>query len=199
MDCRSFRKHHLAYLDNTLPGDLLVSAECHVIACEACARHDTAVRRSLLLARNLAPIEPSADFSARLEARLRVECAGGWRAASARGKDDAYGGELARAALLTRAFSSRTRVAAVAASLLLATYAAGNSLEWGDGAESAAMWHPPVMAAAPEPAPAPAAFVAPDLVTPASTGVSVWPGALLADQMPVQLMAPQFQLTSYGR
>ena len=72
MDCTDFRRHHLAYLDDTLPGDVLVAAERHRIECAACGAHDTLVRRSLLLARNLPSIEPSADFTARLDARLRA-------------------------------------------------------------------------------------------------------------------------------
>ena len=44
MDCRSFRKHHVAYLDDLFPGELLVAAERHVRECAACAAHDTAVR-----------------------------------------------------------------------------------------------------------------------------------------------------------
>lgn len=72
MDCSAFRRHHLAYVDDTLPGDLVVAAARHVAECPACARHDTAVRRSLLLARNLAPVRCSDDFAARLEARLAV-------------------------------------------------------------------------------------------------------------------------------
>jgi hypothetical protein len=49
---------------------LLVAAERHVRECDACAGHDTAVRRSLMLARNLPPIELSADFADRLARRL---------------------------------------------------------------------------------------------------------------------------------
>ncbi len=71
MDCTDFRRHHLAYVDDTLPGDVLVAAERHRVECATCGAHDTLVRRSLLIARNLPSIEPSADFSARLEARLR--------------------------------------------------------------------------------------------------------------------------------
>ena len=76
MDCSAFRRHHLAYVDDTLPGDLLVAAVRHVAECATCARHDTAVRRSLLLARNVcggAELECSPDFATRLEARLRRE------------------------------------------------------------------------------------------------------------------------------
>ncbi|HEY0778159.1 MAG TPA: hypothetical protein VGD56_09355 [Gemmatirosa sp.] len=70
MDCTDFRRHHLAYVDDTLPGDVLVAAERHRVECAACGAHDTLVRRSLLLARNLPSIEPSSDFAARLDARL---------------------------------------------------------------------------------------------------------------------------------
>ena len=81
MDCSAFRRHHVAYVDDTLPGDLVAASARHAAECPACARHDAAVRRSLLVARNLArdaaPLECSADFAARLEARLapvRAEC-----------------------------------------------------------------------------------------------------------------------------
>lgn len=74
MDCRSFRRNHVAFVDDTLPGVVLVQMERHRIECEACAAHDANVRRSLLLFRNNLPtIEPSADFSARLSARLAKE------------------------------------------------------------------------------------------------------------------------------
>ena len=197
MDCRSFRRHHLAYLDNTLPGELLVAAECHVIECEACARHDTAVRRALMLARNLAPIEPSADFQARLEARRRAELA---RDGGRPGRDDAvYGSD--RVALIQRALDaagSRTRAVALAAGLLLLAYAAGTTLDVD--VDAGALRPAPAAVAALPAAEPERELTTPDLVTSASTGVSVWPAALLADQVPVELMgAAQFQLVSYGQ
>lgn len=71
MDCRHFREQHLAYLDDTLPGDAMAEAQRHLLTCDACAAHDTRVRRSLVLVRNHLPeIEPSADFRDRLNARL---------------------------------------------------------------------------------------------------------------------------------
>lgn len=71
MDCRHFREQHLAYLDDTLPGDAMAEAQRHLLTCDACAAHDTRVRRSLVLVRNHLPeIEPSADFRHRLNARL---------------------------------------------------------------------------------------------------------------------------------
>jgi hypothetical protein len=70
MDCRSFRNHHLAYLDDTLSGDVMSAAQLHLMRCDACASHDTMVRKSLMLVRNLPEIEPSDAFSARLAERL---------------------------------------------------------------------------------------------------------------------------------
>ena len=74
MDCRTFRRQHLAFVDDTLPGVDLVQMERHRTECEACARLDRDVRRSLLLIRNNLPtIQPSADFSSRLARRLEEE------------------------------------------------------------------------------------------------------------------------------
>jgi hypothetical protein len=126
MDCSAFRRHHVAYVDDTLPGDLVAAAARHAADCPACARHDTAVRRSLLLARNLArdvaPLECSADFAARLEARLagvRAECAasrGGAREVLADDWTPSWR-ELAAARVPA---SLRSRPAALAAAALLA-------------------------------------------------------------------------------
>jgi hypothetical protein len=71
MDCHAFRKHHLAYLDDTLPSEFLVAAERHLLECEACAHFDTAVRRGLMLFRSLEPVQVTPEFRARLQARLR--------------------------------------------------------------------------------------------------------------------------------
>jgi hypothetical protein len=74
MDCRAFRKKHLAFVDDTLPGVDIVQMQAHITACARCAQTDLAVRRSLLVVRNhLSPIEPSSDFSERLSARLERE------------------------------------------------------------------------------------------------------------------------------
>lgn len=71
MDCRTFRKKHIAFVD----GVMNVKAEAamfeHVEACARCARLDVAVRRGLLVARNLPQIRPSKDFMVRLGARLK--------------------------------------------------------------------------------------------------------------------------------
>jgi hypothetical protein len=125
MDCSAFRRHHVAYVDDTLPGDLVVAAARHAAECPACARHDTAVRRSLLLARNLsrdfAPLECSADFGARLEARLAaVRAEGAAARAGGRAAADDWAPtwwELASSRVPSRL---RSRPAAMAAAAVLA-------------------------------------------------------------------------------
>src|SRR6476646_9309029 len=73
MDCREFSDKHVAFVDDTLAGIELVRMQCHIAECGCCAKQDAKIRRALLLFRNLPSIEPSADFSTRLEARIR-EC-----------------------------------------------------------------------------------------------------------------------------
>jgi hypothetical protein len=72
MNCSAFRDHHGAYLDDELDEITLVAVQRHIGECSDCARHDTTVRRALLLFRNMPQIEPSAEFSERLRARLRA-------------------------------------------------------------------------------------------------------------------------------
>ena len=74
MDCRAFRRKHLAFVDDTLPGVEVVRMQLHLSECANCATWDHRVRRSLLLARNhLRPITPSDGFQARLAYRLEQE------------------------------------------------------------------------------------------------------------------------------
>jgi hypothetical protein len=235
MDCRSFRQHHLAYVDDTLPGDLLVAAERHVVECSACCAHDTLVRRSLLLARNLPPVQCSADFDARLESRLAAMRCG--RAAApprfAADDDAALGDDdFLIAAPAPRGLPSwraaTPKVAAMAASLLLA---AGAGVAWRDAQDPVTVALPPVVASVPEAgrldgvapqqapagepgaqlasaaldpasaelmpdelppsgprAEAPVSLSASAMMVPASMGASVWPAAILAGEMPVELL-----------
>ena len=64
----------------------------HVAECGSCARHDAAIRRALLLFRNMPRIEPSSEFASRLEARLRAER----KEQRARAQTAGYGGRGAR-------------------------------------------------------------------------------------------------------
>lgn len=132
MDCLEFRRHHLAYVDDTLPGDVLVAVERHRVECAECGAHDTLVRRSLLLARNLPTVELSDDFAARLEARLRGEGFGGGRPALADTRPTST--------LHTRAFSGRlTRDAAGEYAGAWYTRLARDSGGWGRQAAAAAV------------------------------------------------------------
>lgn len=70
MDCREFRNKHVAFVDDLLPAVDMYAMRQHLDACRRCARQDTAIRRSLLLVRNLPTIEPSPEFRRRLNARL---------------------------------------------------------------------------------------------------------------------------------
>lgn len=70
MDCREFRNKHVAFVDDVLPAIDMEAMRRHLTRCPKCSRQDTAIRRSLLLVRNLPTIEPSADFMNRLSARL---------------------------------------------------------------------------------------------------------------------------------
>src|SRR5690348_14165156 len=82
MDCREFRNKHVAYVDDLLAGVDMDAMRAHLSECGSCSHQDTAVRRSLLLVRNLPTIEPSPDFMSRLNARL-VEIGPPQRLASA--------------------------------------------------------------------------------------------------------------------
>ena len=73
MDCRSFKKKHDAFLDDTLPGIETIEMQEHVRACARCSRHDAEIRRSLFLLRNLPSVEVSSGFVQRLRARIAVE------------------------------------------------------------------------------------------------------------------------------
>jgi hypothetical protein len=198
MDCSAFRRHHLAYLDDTLPGDLLVPVELHLRECAACAALDTSVRRALMCARNLPPVTPSPDFAERLQARLREIDAGtcevpvdwtpSWR-------------EVALERFAPRYPSRRTM--AIAASLLV--MASLGSVALPDGDREPVLL-PPVVATRPEgdvqqAGPRFERLPASELVGPATAGIPVWPAALLAGEAPVQFLNASggIELVSFQR
>lgn len=71
--CRRFRAQHSAWVDLELERNASMAMERHVADCAPCSRHDTGVRRALLVVRNLPDVRPSADFHTSLEARLARE------------------------------------------------------------------------------------------------------------------------------
>jgi hypothetical protein len=188
MDCKSFRKQHLAYLDDTMPGDEMSGAQHHVMICDGCAAHDTLVRRSLMVARSIPTLEPSADFQARLRARLaecRDECRDERRALAV------------RTALLEAPRSVGARqarvVLAVAASAMLGAFAWQG---WTD-ASAPELSMQPVIASQPA-MPTPMSYITPELMQAMATGNPVWPAAMLIEDAPTHFVSTDFTLATFS-
>lgn len=177
MDCREFCEQHLAFVDDTLPGIELVRMQRHIAECESCAKQDAKVRRALLLFRNLPSIEPSADFSSRLEARLK-SC-----------QQD----QLA----ITQRNLRRGAIAATLASAVMLGYI-GTTL-FNQPFTPRDIVLPPVVATAPESELTPITTSTPAIVTSVSAGLTIWPAALFAEQVPVRFAHSQLELTNYTR
>jgi hypothetical protein len=181
MDCKHFRKQHLAYLDDTMPGDEMALAQHHVMVCDGCASHDTLVRRSLMVARSMPMLEPSADFQARLRARL-AECRDECRAE--------------RAALLIAPRSATSRntrvVLAVAASAMLGAFVWQG---WSPAAPQLSMQ--PVLDAKP-PMPTAVPYLTPELMQAMATGNPVWPAAMLIEDAPMHFVRSEFTLATFS-
>ncbi|HYV98796.1 MAG TPA: zf-HC2 domain-containing protein [Gemmatimonadaceae bacterium] len=73
MDCRQFRKLHMQFVDDTLPGVETWAVRSHMATCTECAKLDARVRRSLMLARSTPTLEVSEGFQRKLAARLAAE------------------------------------------------------------------------------------------------------------------------------
>lgn len=176
MDCNHFRKHHLAYLDDTLPGDLMAQAQRHVLQCHGCAAHDTLVRRSLMLAHSLPSLEPSAEFQARLRARLaecRAEREAGLQSPSAPAANTPRRAGMAS----RRPFLPARTMFAVAASAVIGVLAYQALRD--ETVPTLAIQ--PVMATPPRPVPA-APYISPALVHAMATGNPVWPAAMIVEE-----------------
>jgi hypothetical protein len=182
MDCTSFRDKHLPFVDDALSERDLVAMERHLAECEGCRRHDTAVRRGMLLCRNLPEITPSAHFQERLQSRLR-EC-----------RDAARAAARAQAAGRVRA-PVRTPGLGVFAASVVGVVAAGwmGAAAFGTGEPPRDIVLPPAVAMA-EPEP-----ITPAVVASVSTGMPVWPAALAVEQMQEHVESAGFVLTSWSR
>src|SRR5690348_861089 len=160
MDCREFREKHVGYVDDTLPAVDMEAMHRHLRSCYRCSRHDTAVRRGLLLVHNLPQIEPSADFMEKLADRIA--------ALDAPGTDV----ELSPYQLTTGAF------AALAAGLALFGYVALEASHYFGTPQ--ALMLPPVVATAPAlPAPTPTGSA---YMAGISTGMPIWPAVMMMDE-----------------
>jgi len=177
MDCREFCDQHLAFVDDTLAGIELVRMQRHLLECESCAKHDAKIRRALLLFRNLPSIEPSAGFSQRLEARLRT-C------------------EYDNLFATTQRNLRRGAIAATIASVLMLGYI-GTTLFHSDTPRDLVM--APVVATIPESDLTPITTSTPAIVTSVSAGLTIWPAALFAEQVPVRFAHSSLELANYTR
>lgn len=180
MRCSEFRDLHCAYIDDTLAGVELVRVQRHKSECAECAALDTRIRRALMVARSLTPIEPSPDFGRRLELRLK-RC----RAEQERP--------------IGASFRTVAALGAVA-SLMMLGYVS-ESLRSSD-ARAQDIVLPPVVALAIAPAQSPlqsplqtlslmadtlTEAPAPVIVASVSAGMPFWPAALLTEQAPLRL------------
>lgn len=164
MDCRTFRRNHLAFLDDTLPGVDMAEMQQHLQACTRCAHQDANVRRALLLLRNLPPVAPSTDFSARLRERLTAEATRPRHEPRFRGPS-------------VRTFAG-TAASVVSLGVLFALIM---SAEASEGTAyprlPAVVAYPTTTVAVPSESVSTPAFVAS-----MSTGMPMWPALLLADE-----------------
>jgi anti-sigma factor RsiW len=166
MDCRRFRDQHALLIDVRCSALEESEMRQHMSDCPACAHHDALVRRSLMLVRSLPTIEPSPDFRARLEARLR-----------------ATQQEPAVRRPMQLTFGTFVAVAAtVAFAAFLATAVRD------DRAPEIQM--PPVVASVPADD-APSHFASSALVAAVPTGMSVWPAIMAATQAPIHFVAAE--------
>ena len=185
MDCREFRKQHFAYLDDTLPGDEMSAALRHVMACDSCAAHDSMVRRSLMLVRNMQVIEPSADFRQRMQARIAETRIATQRERFAMAEREANGS--------SRRMKQPIVLSAVAASVMVM-----GTMAWREVPPRQAKAAPAPPTASVVKAPAPIdttlqpVYFSPGMVQAMATGNPMWPAALLVDDTPAQLVNAEF-------
>lgn len=202
MDCRSFRKHHLSYLDDTLSGDQMGAAQRHILACDPCAAHDTMVRRSLMVARSMPTIEPSVAFQTRLQARLaecRQERADGHTVDGREGVDRRAAERRRNIELMpfpgyqSAGWRSPRTIVAIAASAMIGVLVWRVTLP----VEAPLVAMEPVIAS--EPARPEIRYVSPALLQAMATGSSVWPAAVLLDEMPTQFVNVDYSMMLDGR
>jgi len=178
MDCREFQDKHFIFVDDTLPGIELVRMQMHIGECETCARHDTMVRRSLMLFRSLQPIElePSADFSEKLQRRLR----------------EAKAADAASAPVSSRSFATAVAVTSV----VMLGYI-GISLRQVDTQPHLTL--PPVVATLPEGPTEAVTSPAPAMVASVPAGLPIWTAALFAEQAHAHFVSADLTLIAATR
>ncbi|MBK5187863.1 MAG: hypothetical protein JJD97_06425 [Gemmatimonadaceae bacterium] len=168
MDCLEFRNQYLAYVDQTLPQTAQSAAGAHLASCSMCARHDLAMRRGLMVLRNLPSVQPSSDFYDRLTTTLhRMERA---EARAARFRGPGLGS-----------------FTAAAAGVVGIGFLAAAVFNWTAQSRNLAL--APVVARAPAVTPYPVTNSS--FVASASAGLPIWPAAMLVDQAPVRFASEE--------
>ena len=137
----------------------------HMRQCPKCSRHDTVIRRSLMLVKSLPSIELSPDFRARLEARLQATS------------------PVVVPRSMTRSYAA---FAALAAGIGFVAFLAAGVMRDATPRE---IRMAPVVASIPEPELSPVATSA--LVATVPTGMSVWPAIMVASQAPIHFVAAE--------
>lgn len=177
MDCREFRGKHVGFVDDTLPAVEMERMHRHVQSCYRCARHDTVVRRGLMLVRSLPQIEPSADFMSRLGGRIaEMESVG----------DDTV--STSPSHLTSGAF------AALAAGLTLFGYVALEAVHRFGTPPMLVL--PPVVATAPPPARPLPSLTNTAYMAGISTGMTIWPAVMMVDEAPRRMAGVELQQAS---
>lgn len=175
MHCKEFRKKHVAFVDDTLAGVELAEMGLHTAECPECAQHDASIRRALLLVRNLPTVELSANFSARLHARL-AECR--FAPPSC--------GTIRKRMLAVTTLAAAAMIGYISVTLYRVESPRDLTMA-------------PVIASVPESELAPISAPAPTIVTSAPAGLAIWPAALLAEQAPVHFAHARFASASLTR
>lgn len=175
MDCRHFRNNHCAFTDDTLAGVEVVQMQGHLAECEQCARFDRSVRRSLLVFKNLPSIEPSADFEARLQEKIR------------------------RSISVQAAQERSFRIAGAAAAVFGAAMLGYIVTALPDSERPEDIIMPPVVASVPEFEGPAVSAAGPAIVASVSAGLPIWTAVLYAEQAPEHFARPEFTLASYTR
>lgn len=181
MDCREFRNKHVAFVDDFLPAVEMDAMRRHLTACSGCARQNTRVRRSLLLVRNLPPVEASPDFMRRLNERI------------------AQLGPVARTDYVTSRVSYAATMAtiALAAGVVAVAYLAVETNRYF--APTDTVHATSEIASSPElPAVAPASMANAALAS-VPTGIPVWPAVLMVGQSSMRFASMETRDTDMGR
>jgi len=179
MDCREFRNKHVAFVDDLLPAVDMEAMQRHLAVCSRCSRHNTAIRRSLLLVHNLPPIEPSPEFMTRLNARLEQMS------------------PMSRVDLVAPRpyLSSVGAIAALAAGIFAVAYMAVETTRYYAPTLDANI--APMTANASELVPASVGSGA--FVASVPTGIPVWPAVLMVGEAPIRFATMDFHENGAGR